>query len=390
VGAIKVKAKKICVIITTRGNYAKMKGVMREIQQEPELELQLILAGGAILDRYGLSGDALVNREFKIDRKIHFMVEGENPVAMAKSSGMAVIEFSTAFENLKPDIVIIIADRFECLAIAMAAVYMNIPLAHIEGGEVSGSIDESVRHAITKLSHIHFPATKEAAERIVRMGEDPHTTFDVGCTSFDVIAEMDLDNLSPLMDLQLKSGVGPTINLNEPYLLVIQHPVTTEYERNLTHMNETLDALKTLSMNSVIIWPNMDAGSDGISKAIRMFRENNQPNYIHFFKSLSIEYYAPLLKNAGCIVGNSSSGIREASFLGVPSVNIGTRQAGRERGENVIDAMYNKEDIISAIRSQLSHGPYSPNFFYGDGCASKRIVDIIKNTKVKIQKRIVY
>jgi len=385
-----VKLRKVCVIITTRGNYAKMKGVMHEIKSASELELQLILAGGAILDRYGLAGEALVNREFKIDRQIHFMVEGENPVAMAKSSGMAVIEFSTAFENLKPDMVIIIADRFECLSIAMAAGYMNIPLAHIEGGEVSGSIDESVRHAITKLSHIHFPATKKAKQRIIKMGEDPKNIFDVGCTSLDIIANMELDNIESVMALQTKSGVGPVVDLNEPYLLVIQHPVTTEYEQNMVHMNETLGAIEKLSMNTILIWPNMDAGSDGISKAIRVFREMNQPDYIHFFKSLPIEYYAPLLKNAACIVGNSSSGIREASFLGVPTVNVGTRQAGRERGKNVFDVPYNKDEIIADIQSQMNHGPYEPDYTYGDGNACRKMVNILKTVRFTIQKKICY
>jgi UDP-hydrolysing UDP-N-acetyl-D-glucosamine 2-epimerase len=367
-----------------------MKSVIREINRTTELELQLILAGGAILDRYGLAGEALVNGEFTIDRKIHFMVEGENPVAMAKSSGMAVIEFSTAFENLRPDVVIVIADRFECLSIAMAAGYMNIPLAHVEGGEVSGSIDESVRHAITKLCHIHFPATKDAGQRIIKMGEDPRTIFNVGCSSLDVIAEMELNDILPIMALQGKSGVGAVIDLQKPYLLVIQHPVTTEYERSLPHMTETLDALKSLSMNAVLIWPNMDAGSDGISKAIRMFREKYRPDNIHFFKSLPIEYYAPLLKNAACIVGNSSSGIREASFLGVPSVNIGTRQAGRERGKNVIDVGYDKNEIMTAIYKQLDHGPYVQDHIYGDGNACRKIVNVLKTAEFTIQKKISY
>jgi len=382
--------KKICIIITTRGNYAKMKGVMHEILSNDELELQLILAGGVILDRYGFSGEGLVNGNFNVNRMIHFMVEGENPVAMAKSAGMAVIEFSTAFEDLKPDVVIIIADRFECLSIAMAASYMNIPLAHVEGGEVSGSIDESVRHSITKLSHIHFPATKDAALRIAKMGEDPSTIFHVGGTSMDIIASMDLDNVGKLMELQKSSGVGPVINLDGPYLLVIQHPVTTEYEENFDNMMETLKAIYELEMNTILIWPNMDAGSDGISKSIRVFREKHRPEFIHFFKSLPIEYYAPLINNAKCFVGNSSSGIRESSFLGVPSVNIGTRQSGRERGENVIDVGHNKNDIKDAILRQIEHGRFQRDTKYGDGSACEKIVSILKQFDCNIQKQITY
>ena len=192
------------------------------------------------------------------------------------------------------------------------------------------------------------------------------------------------------MALQQKSGVGPVVDLQKPYLLIIQHPVTTEYDQNLSHMNETLESVRALSMNSILIWPNMDAGSDGISKAIRVFREKYRPDNIHFFKSLPIEYYAPLLKNAACVVGNSSSGIREASFLGVPSVNIGTRQAGRERGKNVIDVTYKKDEIISAVHKQLDHGPYTPDYIYGDGNACRKIVEILGTSEFKIQKKISY
>lgn len=382
------KKRKICIILTTRGNYAKMKGVMQEIQNTPLLELQLILAGGAILDRYGLSAKELVNSEFRVDRLIHFMVEGENPIAMAKSSGMAVIEFSTAFENLQPDVVIIIADRFECLSIAMAAGYMNIPLAHVEGGEVSGSIDESVRHAITKLSHLHFPATRDSAERIKKLGEDPSTIFHIGCTSLDIIAKVDIDNLKPLMLLQKKSGVGPVVDLKRPYLVVIQHPVTTEYEKNHSNVKETIEAIKELQMNTVWIWPNMDAGSDGISKGIRMFRENSKPDFIHFFKSLPIEYFAPLLNNAACILGNSSSGIRESAFLGIASVNIGTRQSGRERSKNIIDVGYDRIQVIKAVKKQLEHGPYQMDPIYGDGNACRRLIEVLKTFEFNIQKKI--
>jgi UDP-hydrolysing UDP-N-acetyl-D-glucosamine 2-epimerase len=389
-GALDMKRRKVCIIITTRGNYAKMKSVMKHISETPELELQLVVGGGAILPKYGNIMGSMNGRELKIDRTIHFLVEGENPVTMAKSAGLALIEFTTVFENLKPDIVFVIADRFECLPIAMAASYMNIPVAHVEGGEVSGSIDESIRHAITKLSHIHFPATQNAAERIKMLGEDPNTIFPVGCTSLDVIAEMNLDDMKPVMELQGKAGVGTILDLEKPYLLIIQHPVTTEYEENLGHVNETIKAIESLRMNTVWIWPNMDAGSDGISKGIRVFREVKKPDYVHFFKSLAIEYYAPLLKNGACIVGNSSSGIRESAFIGIPSVNLGSRQKGRERGRNVLDVDYDCHQIEEAIRKQLHHGPYEPNHVYGDGKAGYKIATVIKDFEFKIQKRIVY
>jgi UDP-hydrolysing UDP-N-acetyl-D-glucosamine 2-epimerase len=360
-----MKPRKICIIITTRGNYAKTKSVIRGIKAQTPLELQLIVGGGAVLPKYGNIVESFDGLE-KIDRVIHFLVEGENPETMAKSAGLAVIDFTTAFENLRPDVVMVIADRFECLSIAMAASYMNVPIVHLEGGEVSGSIDESLRHAITKLSHLHFPATKEAAKRIEHMGEDP------------------------LMDLQKTAGVGVELDLTKPYLLVIQHPVTTEYEKNLSYINDTINAIDSLAMPTIWIWPNMDAGSDGISKGIRVFREMRSPDYVHFFKSLLIEYFAPLLSNAACIVGNSSCGIREAAFLGVPSVNVGSRQSGRERGVNVRDVGNDSNEIREAILYQLQNGPYEPDFIYGDGTAGARIAEIVKDFEFNIQKRMTY
>ena len=385
-----MKPKKICVIITTRGNYAKMKSVIQNIQSQATLEMQLIVGGGAVLPKYGNIIDSMEGLENQIDRVIHFLVEGENPETMSKSAGLAVIDFTTAFENLRPDVVMVIADRFECLAIAMAAGYMNIPIVHLEGGEISGSIDESVRHAITKLSHLHFPATENAAKRIERMGEDPNTIFSVGSTSLDVIKELDLSNLTPLMELQKTAGVGVELDLNQPYLVVIQHPVTTEYDSNLVHINKTIDAIDSISMQTVWIWPNMDAGSDGISKGIRMYRELKNPDYVRFYKSLPIEFFAPLIKNSACIIGNSSCGIREAAFLGVASVNIGSRQFGRERGSNVKDVGYDAKEIQGAIRQQIEHGPYDADFTYGDGNAGARIGKILNDFEFNIQKKMTY
>lgn len=382
--------RKVCVIITTRGNYAKMKSVMRAIKAREQMELQVVVGGGATLPKYGNIVGSLNGGEFDINHSVHFLVEGENPLTMAKSAGLAIIEFSSIFENLKPDVVMVIADRFECLSIAMAAGYMNIPLAHVEGGEVSGSIDESVRHAITKLSHLHFPATAEAAERIKRLGEDPASIFTVGCTSLDVISELDLNDLSGIERVQQTVGVGALLDTSQPYLVVIQHPVTTEYRDNLAHVNETLQAVHEVRMNTFWIWPNMDAGSDGVSKGIRTFREHHRPDYMHLFKSLPIELYAPLLKNAACIVGNSSSGIREAAFLGVPTVNIGSRQMGRQRGANVVDVDYDRRQIAEAIRAQVAHGPYPPDHLYGNGKAGERIANILATYQFRLQKRIHY
>jgi len=367
-----------------------MKSVISAIQAAPDLELQLIAAGGAILPKYGNIAESLIQMGVRIQRRIHYIVEGENPVTMAKSAGLAMSEFATAFEDLRPDVVLVIADRYECLPIAMTAAYMNIVVAHVEGGEVSGSIDESIRHAITKLAHVHFPATKQAASRIERMGEDPAYIFPVGGTSLDVIASLNLDDIEPIMKFQEQNGVGHIVDLTQPYLVVIQHPVTTEYGKNREYIEETIHAIHELQMGAIWIWPNMDAGSDGVSKGLREYREKHNPSFVHFVKALPIELYAPLLKNASCIVGNSSSGIREAAFLGTPTVNVGSRQTGRERFENVIDVLNDRENIKNAILTQVTHGRYEPDHRYGNGQAGERMVEILRSNNFHIQKQITY
>jgi len=370
-----------------------MKSVMEAVNERQDLKLQLVAAGGIVLPRYGGIFEAKEFDGFKVDEIIHFLIEGENPITMAKSTGLALIEFTTLFENLKPDVVIVIADRFESIAIAIAASYINIPIAHLEGGEVTGSIDESTRHAITKLAHLHLPATKKAAERIKKLGESEDSVFVVGSPSIDVIARSDLSSKVELRKLQKEKGLmgaGPIIDLNGQYLVVIQHPVTTEYKESLFQIEQTIQAIHELKINTVWIWPNMDAGSDGTSKGIREYREAHRPDYIHYFKSLPIEVFASLLNNSACIVGNSSCGIREAEFLGVPCVNIGTRQSGRERGKNVLDVGYDKKEIAKAIIHQIKHGKYTPEFLYGDGKSAAKIVEILSTFDFKIQKKIAY
>jgi len=383
--------RKICIVLTTRGNYAKMKAVMFGINNDPDLELQLILGGMVVLEKYGRILQTLKLEQIKVARTINFVIEGETLSTMAKSSGLAVTEFATAFEDLQPDVVLVIADRFECLPIAMAAAYMNIAVAHVEGGEVSGSIDESIRHAITKLAHLHFPASREAAERIERMGEDPSSIYTVGGTSMDILRQLDLDNLNPVRKYQQDYGMGTLVEVvpNE-YLVLIQHPVTTEYYENLEHINETIEALEELKMPTIWIMPNMDAGSDGINKGVRVFREKKRPDYVHFFKSLPIEYYGPLLKNAACILGNSSSGIRESAFLGTPAVNIGTRQDGRQRGRNVVDVNYDHNEIVAVIKQQIAHGCYKPDYLYGDGYSAEKVVKVLKKAEFLLQKKITF
>lgn len=382
--------KSICIPITSRGNYGKFKPVMKAIKSHPNLELQLIVGGGALLHKYGGFVEDGKLDEFDVDMSIYFLLEGENPLTMAKSTGIALTEFATAFDTLAPDVVMTIADRFEEIAIATAATMQNIPLAHIEGGEVSGSIDESIRHSITKMSHLHFPSTERAAERVKKLGEPEENIITAGTPSLDVINNLDLDSVTSLNEKINNMGVGSEIDLHEKYLLVIQHPVTTEYEQNRQYISETIRAIDELDLPTVWLWPNMDAGSDAVSKGIRVYREQEETGKIRWLTSLPIEEYGKLLSNTACIVGNSSSGIRESSFLGVPSVNIGNRQVGRERGRNVIDVPHDAEEIKQAVLIQYEHGPYQPDYTYGNGESGEQIAEALAKFDFEIQKQITF
>lgn len=383
--------RKICIVVHSRANYGRVKSVMRAIADHDDLELQLLVGSSALLHRYGAVIDIIRRDGFQEAAVVHSIVEGETPTTMAKSTGLAIIELSTHFENLKPDVVLTVADRFETLATAVAASYMNIPLAHTQGGEVTGSIDESVRHAISKLAHIHFPATQRAAEYLLRMGEEAHGVHLTGCPAIDLVAETDLALPPDIFSRNL--GVGEKINAEKDFIIVLQHPVTTEYGSGLAQIQETLEAVLPVAkagMQVVWLWPNVDAGSDEISKGIRMFRELNDTPNMHFYRNFSPEEYVKLLANARCIVGNSSSGLREGAFLGTPCVNIGTRQAGRERAANVTDVDYNAAEISAALARQLDHGRYESSNLVGDGKAGPRIADVLAKSEFRIQKKLSY
>ncbi|MHB8066486.1 MAG: UDP-N-acetylglucosamine 2-epimerase [Desulfobaccales bacterium] len=380
--------RKVAIVVNSRANYGRIKSVLSAVQEHPNLDLKLIVGASALLHRFGQVVDIIKSDGFQPEAVVYSIVEGENPTTMAKSTGMGILELSTQFENIKPDVVVTVADRFETMATAIAASYMNIPLAHTQGGEVTGSIDESVRHAVTKLAHIHFPATEKARENLIRMGEDPETIFLTGCPAMDLLCDIDL-TLPENIFVRYK-GVGADLDPRKPYLVVLQHPVTTEYQNSFAQINETLTAIKALRMQTVWLWPNVDAGSDAVSKGLRVFREREKPDYIHFYRNFPPEDYGRLIANCICLVGNSSSGIREGSFLGVPTVNIGTRQAFREHGENVINVGYEASSIEMAIRRQINNGKHTPNQLYGDGKAGRRIAEILGRVDFKIQKRLRY
>ena len=311
---------------------------------------------------------------------------------MAKTAGIGITELSTIFDNLRPDMVLTVADRYETIATAVAAAYLNIPLVHVQGGEITGSVDEKVRHAITKFANYHFVSTTGAAERVIRMGEEPDAVFVTGCPSVDLALDVRNRGRALSFDPYAKYlGLGPAVPLGvEPYVIVMQHPVTTDYAHAQDQIMPTLEAARDLGMPVLWFWPNVDAGSDGISKAIRRFREESRPAHMHFFKNMPPEDFLQLLYCSACIVGNSSVAIREASFLGVPAVNIGDRQSGRERAANVFDVGYDRSAIAAAIGSQVAHGLYPSSTLYGDGRAGDRIAALLHDVPHRIEKRLTY
>ena len=360
---------------------------MRAIASRRELQLQVLAAGTMVLERFHHPVEVVRKDGFQVDGEIYIELEGSTPATMAKSVGFGVVEFASEFQRLKPDIVLLIGDRYEALAAAIAAAYMNICIVHIQGGEVSGSIDESARHAISKFAHFHFPSTKRSAEYLVRMGESPATILGIGCPSSEIARMID-SQLDP--DVVNRTGSGAPIDVSQSFLLVVFHPTTTEYGGEKAQMEEVLSSLEDVGTPTILLWPNIDAGADHISKAIRVFRDHIQPNWLRFITNLSPEDYLRVLRNAACVVGNSSSFVRDASFFGTPVVLVGGRQEGRETDAHVMPTLPVRARISAAIRAQLAHGRYSPSTLYGDGRVSEGIAQALAGLTPYLQKRLHY
>lgn len=382
------KRRKVCVVLVDRANYGRMKPVMEAIQRHPGLELQVLAAGTMVLERFNQPVELVRADGFDVDGLVYMELEGNTPATMAKSVGFGIVEFANEFLRLKPDVVLLIGDRYEALAAAVAAAYMNLCIAHIQGGEVSGSIDESARHAITKFAHYHFPSTRRAAEYLVRMGEKPETILAVGCPSSDIAKRIDLD-MDPMW--VNGAGSGSKIDMERPFLLAVFHPTTTEYGGERRQMEELLEGLRRCAVQTVLLWPNIDAGSDHISKAIRVFRDRWEARrWLRTLVNLPPEIYLRVLARTACAVGNSSSFVRDAGYFGTPVVLVGSRQDGREWDEHVKRVHPVADEIERAVKEQLEHGRYEPSTLYGDGEVSGRIADALARLAPYAQKRLHY
>ncbi len=370
--------KKICVVITARPSYSRIRSALFALKKYDNIELQIVVSASAILDAYGKVVKQIVKDGFTITAQVHNMISGEDVISAAKTTGMGIVELATVFDNIKPDYVVTIADRYETMATAIAASYMNIPLIHIQGGEVTGNIDEKVRHAITKLADIHLVSTPKARERVIKMGENPDRVFVTGCPSIDIAEHVRINYEKLRFDpVEKYNGVGNLLPNRDKYVVIMQHPVTTSIGEARKQTRCVLEVAESINVQVYWFWPNVDAGSDYVSKEIRIHRENEKTKNIYFFKNMSPDDFLVLLMGSVCIIGNSSVAIRECSYLGVPAINIGDRQIGRERGHNVIDCEYDSDQILKAYHHILSSPKCEKDTLYGDGHAGERIADVI-------------
>jgi UDP-hydrolysing UDP-N-acetyl-D-glucosamine 2-epimerase len=387
---MKKNKRKICVVTGTRAEYGILKSTMAAIKNAKNLELQILATGMHLSQNFGNTIKEIKKDGFNNIAKVAMTPTEDSRYAMAESIGRGIIGISSIFKRIRPDIVLVTGDRVEALAAAIAASCMGIVVAHIHGGDnASSGFDEYARHAITKLSNIHFPATKKSAERIIKMGENKQMVFIVGAPALDNMSK------SRLVAIQ-KISKKYQLSLNEPIILVVQHPVTTEAKDSARQIQESLDALKELNQQTIIIYPNADAGGRAIIKVIEKYKKFS---FIKIYKSISHEDYLSLMNIASVIVGNSSSGIIEAPSFCLPVVNIGLRQGGRERAKNIIDVNYKKEEIKMAIQKALYNKAFikkvkrckSPYDVDGkSGIKIAKILGGIKIDKKLIQKKLAY
>ena len=379
--------QKISITTGTRSEYGILRELIKEISKSKKLELYLLVTGMHLSKKFGYTINEIKKDKIPIHAKIKMIPSGNTPYDMSVSLGKGIIGFSKIFKKIKPDLNVVLGDRDEALASALAASHMNIPNAHIHGGEISQGIDEYNRHAITKISNIHFAATKKSKERIIKMGENRRNVILTGSPSID---EIKMSKISSKHELEKKY----LVDLDKPLFLLIQHPVTTEFEKSDLQIKMTLDALSKLKNQTIAILPNSDAGNEQIINQLRIF--SKKCNFLKVFPNLPRIDYLGFLRYCSALIGNSSSGIIEGSYLHTPVVNIGIRQLGREKDVNVIDVpIFSKSLILNALKKSLKkkNKKIKNSLIYGSGNASKKIVQYLETIPINlqmIQKKLVY
>jgi UDP-hydrolysing UDP-N-acetyl-D-glucosamine 2-epimerase len=380
--------RKICFVITNFIHYSRNMLILAELKKRKDVELHVVVGGSALLSKYA-SKFAQVRSLLQADgiKNIHevfFNLEGDSAVVKAKTAGLGIVEFANLFGEIRPDVVIVRGDRFEVLAAAAAAAYMNISVAHIEGGDVSGTLDESVRHAITKLSHIHFATNDPAKQRIIAMGENKKYVFNFGSPDIEVVHKIGKNGDS--IDLN-DTGSGAPFDVDKEFIVVLYHPVTTEYAKLPEQTKKVLKAIYELGVPTIWFWPNVDIGAEEISHELRIFNNEVKDHKIRFMRYLPPKKFLSLLNKSKCLVGNSSAGIKECSYLGVPVVNIGSRQKNRLRGANVLDVQYHTSAIKDAITVQIAQGRFESSDIYFAKDTAKNIAETVATVPLYVQKK---
>jgi UDP-hydrolysing UDP-N-acetyl-D-glucosamine 2-epimerase len=383
--------RRICVVLTTRGNYAKMKSTMSRLANDPRVALQVV-AGGAVLDSsYGDHSKAIEADGFKIAARLDYIESGKTLQSVTESAARCTSAMGRILAHLQPDWLMVVADRYEALSIAQSGLCQNIRIAHLEGGETSGSIDERIRHAVSKLAHLHFPSNEDAALRLRKLGEPAEAIHVVGTPSLDTLAGVDLSDRSAPGARLARAGEGREVDLDQDYIVISQHPVVTEYADAARQFAETAAAVREIGLPAVWILPNDDAGANAVKAPLQELINDSSAPPIGVIGSMPFTEYAALLTGARCLLGNSSSGVRESAFLGVPVVNIGTRQNGRYvRSRNVMTVGYDAQAIAQAARRQIAHGRYPSDTVFGDGHAGERIAAVITEAWPPLDKAIAY
>jgi GDP/UDP-N,N'-diacetylbacillosamine 2-epimerase (hydrolysing) len=364
--------KRIVYVTGSRAEYGRMRSTLRAIQASPNLKLSLIVVGMHLSKEFGYTINEVEQDRFRIDAKLETIQPSDSGIGMAKAFSVSVSLIASALERKKYDIILILGDRGDMLAAAMVGAHMNIPTAHIGGGYISGSIDDRIRDAITIFSEIHFTANEKTAKRVIDLGANPSNVYVVGAPDLDAILNREFASSSEVID---KFNLDPT----KPILLVSQHPVTTEVKNAAEQMRETMEAVTEMGAQAVVTYPNADAGGRRMTRVINEYKRFSQ---IHVYRNISYFLYLGLMDIADVLVGNSSAGVIEAPSFGLPVINIGNRQEGREKAENVIEVGYDRKEILEAIIKALSPkfkniARFSKNP-YGDGKTGCKIAKILE------------
>lgn len=361
-----MKKRKIAILTGGRFDYGILKPVLKGIENSHELKLELVVSGMHFSNRYGYTLNMIRKDGFDVTAKADIVVPEKTHGKVSIEIGSGVLKLTKIFTRIKPDLVAVLGDRNEALACAIAASFIPIPIAHIHGGDISsGGFDESIRHAITKLAHIHFAATEKSRSRILQMGENPKNVFLVGAPGLDgLLSEKKVSKKE--LEKKLK------VKLKEKTIIVLNHPVSTTPTLAKVQMKTILEAIKDIQATKILIYPNGDVGSEGIIEEIERFRQIED---FVVFRNIDRNLYANILAGACMFIGNSSSGIIETASFGLPTINLGIRQFGRERNENVLDLNYDQNKIRAVVINIIKNNVrFNRRNLYGDGKAAKRIV----------------